>query len=260
MSRRKNRAAQEELYDPYESYNNKKSQRQSQQQDNTINFNSYLKQKRTVQLTPKSENQHEYIYQLTDPSTHIVFATGPAGAGKTFIAMLAAIKALREGRVEKIILTRPAVGVDDEKHGFLPGDLTEKMAPWCMPLLAILKEYYSVPEVEKMIADEVIEICPIAFMRGRTLSKAFVIIDEAQNCSINQVKAILTRIGEGTKMVVTGDLQQHDKKYSSDNGLRDFIDRLKSEGSKMISLVEFKHEDIQRHPAVKEVLRLYGED
>lgn len=259
MSRRKNRAVEDERYNQYDVYN-KKSNRSSPHQDNTISFNSYAKQRKTVQLVAKTENQQEYIYQLLDPSTTIVLATGPAGAGKTHVAMLAAIKALREGQVDKIILTRPSVGADDEKMGFLPGTLMEKMAPWCIPLLDVLKQYYSVPEINKMIDEEVIEMTSMAFMRGRNFNNVFVILDEAQNCSTNQIKMITTRVSENCKLVITGDLKQHDKKYIADNGFRDFMDRLRNNKTQFISYIEFNTNDIQRSETVKEVLWLYGEE
>lgn len=262
MSRRKSsnsRSAHEESYDFYDS-NQRKSHKVQPQQDNTINFNTYARQKKAVNLIAKTENQQEYIYQLTDPSLSIVLATGPAGAGKTYMAMLAAIKSLREGYVDKIIISRPMTGVDDEKTGFLPGTLMEKMAPWCIPLLDVLKLYYSVPEINKMLENEVIEITPIAFMRGRTFSNCFVIIDEAQNTSVNQVLAITTRVGENCKMVITGDLKQHDKKFNSDNGFKDFLERVKAADTRYISYVEFDTVDIQRSETVKEVLRLYDEE
>jgi phosphate starvation-inducible protein PhoH and related proteins len=262
MSRRKGRATQEDamLYDMYDSYHKKTTHKTQPQQDNTINFSSYLKQKKSVHLTAKTENQQEYVYQLTDPSLSIVLATGPAGAGKTYMAMLAAIKALREGHVDKIIISRPSTGVDDEKMGFLPGTLMEKMAPWCIPLLDVLKQYYSVPEINKMIENEIIEMTPIAFMRGRTFTNCFVIIDEAQNTSVNQILAITTRVGENCKMVITGDLKQHDKKFMVDNGFKDFLQRVKSTDTRFISYIDFNQADIQRSETVKEVLRLYGEE
>ncbi len=229
---------------------------------NTISFNQYTeKLKRTVDLIPKTLNQEEYIALLTDPKKHIVFATGPAGTGKTMLAMLAAIKAFKEGEVNKIILSRPAVGVDDEKHGFLPGDLNAKMEPWVLPLFDVLHEYYSPKDTERMVAEKKIEIAPLAFLRGRNLRDAFIICDEMQMASVNQLKTVLTRLAEGSKMVITGDLRQQDRKFHGDKGgLQDFLSRLDDYEGSSIGRVEFAHKDIQRHPVVAEVLHLYGDD
>jgi len=228
--------------------------------DNTVvSFNSYVQQRKSVTLIPKSLNQEEYISLLTDDSKSIVFATGPAGTGKTMLAVLAGIKAYKEGEVKKIVLTRPAVGVDDEKHGFLPGDINAKMEPWTRPLFDVFAEYYSPRDIARMIDEQVIEISPLAFMRGRNFRDSWIIADEMQNATAGQIKMLLTRLGEGSKIVVTGDLQQMDKKFVAENGLRDFLTRLDSGSSQRISSVEFAGRDIQRHPVVTEVLKLYGE-
>lgn len=226
---------------------------------NVLNFKSYVQQRKEVHLTPKSLKQEEYIEHLLDPTKIVVFATGPAGTGKTMLAVLAAIKAYKEGTCEKIIITRPAVGVDDEKHGFLPGDLNEKMAPWTRPIFDVMKEYYSPREIALMLEDEIIEISPLAFLRGRTFKNAWIIFDEAQNTSVNQMKMVLTRIGDNSKMVITGDLNQNDRKFAAENGLADFLDKLSQSKSKIITLVHFGNRDIMRHAVVKEVLCMYGE-
>jgi len=227
--------------------------------NNTLSFNQYVQQRKTVHLIPKSLNQETYIELLTDETKHIVFATGPAGTGKTMLAMLAGIKAFKEGSVSKIILTRPAVGVDDERHGFLPGNITAKMEPWTRPLFDVMQEYYSTKDIARMIDENTIEIAPLAFMRGRNFRDSWIIADEMQNATAGQIKMLLTRLGEGSKIVVTGDLQQMDKKFIAENGLRDFLTRLDSGSSQRISSVEFTGRDIQRHPVVAEVLKLYGE-
>jgi phosphate starvation-inducible PhoH-like protein len=227
--------------------------------DNTVNFNDYVQKRKHIVLSAKSQNQQEYINALLDEGRNIVFATGPAGSGKTLLGVMAGIKAFREGHVDKLILTRPAVGVDDEKHGFLPGDLTSKMAPWLRPLFDVIAEYYSQKDISYMLEDQRIEITPLAFMRGRTFKNSWVVFDEAQNSTVNQMKMVLTRLGENSRMVVTGDLCQYDRKFLNDNGLRDFIDRLTLANSERICHVKFTHGDIQRHPVVEEVLKLYGE-
>ena len=228
--------------------------------DNTVSFDNYVQQKRKpVHLIPKSLNQEEYIKLLTDDTKHIVFATGPAGTGKTMLAMLAGIKALKEGEVSKLILTRPAVGVDDEKHGFLPGDLNAKMEPWTRPLFDFIAEYYRPQEVAKMLDEQIIEISPLAFMRGRTFKYAWIVADEMQNATPGQMKMLLTRLGEGSKIAVTGDTQQADRKENN-NGLLDFQRLVATyQHSKYVAGVQFCAKDIMRHPAVAEILDIYGE-
>lgn len=228
--------------------------------DNTISFNNYVQQRKTVHLIPKSLNQEEYISLLTDESKHIVFATGPAGTGKTMLAMLAGIKAFKEGAVSKLILTRPAVGVDDEKHGFLPGDINAKMEPWTRPLFDVIGEYYGPKEIARMLEEQVIEISPLAYMRGRTFKGAWIVADEMQNATPGQMKMLLTRLGEGSKIVVTGDTRQADRR-ENDNGLLDFKGLVEAyQHSKYVAGVEFTAKDIARHPAVAEVLKIYRED
>ena len=227
--------------------------------NNTLSFNQYVQQRKTVHLIPKSLNQEHYIELLTDQTKHIVFATGPAGTGKTMLAMLAGIKAFKEGQVSKLILTRPAVGVDDERHGFLPGNINAKMEPWTKPLFDVIQEYYNPREVARMLEEQVIEISPLAFMRGRTFKGSWVVADEMQNATPGQIKMLLTRLGEGSKIVVTGDTRQADRS-DSDNGLLDFkglVERYQQ--SKYVAGVEFERKDIARHPAVKEILDIYGE-
>lgn len=227
--------------------------------DNTVDFNSYAQHRKTVHLIPKSLNQEEYVSLLTDESKYIVFATGPAGTGKTMLAMLAGIKAFKENKVKKLILTRPAVGVDDEKHGFLPGDLNAKMEPWTRPLFDFISEYYRPQEVTRMLEEQQIEISPLAYMRGRTFKDAWIVADEMQNATPGQMKMLLTRLGEGSKIVVTGDTRQADRR-ENDNGLLDFQRLVAAyQRSKYVAGVQFCAKDIMRHPAVAEILDIYGE-
>jgi phosphate starvation-inducible PhoH-like protein len=226
---------------------------------NVVSINTYYNKKRQVQLIPKTLNQEAYINLLTDPSKIIVFATGPAGTGKTMLAMMAGIQALKQGAVTKIVLTRPAVGVDDERHGFLPGDLNQKMEPWTRPLFDVLSEYYDRKEITRMLDEQIIEISPLAFMRGRTFKEAWIIADEMQNATPNQMKMLLTRIGENSKMIVTGDTRQADRK-DADNGLLDFKELVEQyRNCQFVSGVEMSGKDIQRHPAVVEILKIYKE-
>ena len=238
-----------------------KAQRQKQQHyevENTINFNQPEKRtrQRSIEIIPKSRAQERLVLSLFDPDTHITIAVGPAGTGKTYLAVQAAIKALRSGEIEKIVLTRPAVGVDDEKHGFLPGDLNQKMEPWTRPLLDVLHEYYSPKDVTQMLADHTIEISPLAFMRGRTFKSAYIIADEMQNATPGQMKMLLTRIGVGSRIVVTGDVEQADR-ASVNNGLIDIAARLEKTPSKGLQVCRLGTKDIQRHPIITTVLEIY---
>ena len=195
---------------------------------------------------------------LADAKKDVVFGIGPAGTGKTLIAVLTSIKLFKEGVVDKIIVTRPAVSVDEDL-GFLPGTLEQKMAPWTRPIFDVLREYFTAKEIEGMIAEGVLEIAPLAYMRGRTFKKAYIIADEMQNSTANQMKMLLTRLGEGSKMAVTGDLNQADR--MKDNGLIDFINHLGKFGNAShLASIEFGHQDIERHDAVREVLEVYGDE
>lgn len=227
----------------------------------TIDFNQpYSKQyRKPIELIPQSINQEKYIIALTDPDTDIVVVSGPAGTGKTYLAMLAAIKAIKQGDCEKILLTRPAVAVDDEKHGFLPGDLNAKMEPWVRPLFDVLKEFYSTNELDHMIEEQIIEIAPLAFCRGRTFKNSWIICDEMQNASPNQTKMIMTRIGEGSKIVITGDTTQADRK-NPDNGLLDLTRKIQDYHVPGMKTCEFDSKDIRRHNIITHILKLYGEE
>ena len=207
-------------------------------------------------ITPRNLKQRYLLSLLENPNKHINFAIGPAGTGKTLISTLFAIKKFSEGEIKKIVITRPAVSVD-EQHGYLPGTLVEKMSPWTRPMFDIFEEYYSPYQIESMVKDNVIEIAPLAYMRGRTFKNALIIADEMQNATDSQMKMLLTRVGENSKMVVTGDLEQHDRGYH-DNGLKMFVDRLVQYQSDMIGVVEFTSEEVERHPVVSEVLDIYA--
>lgn len=213
--------------------------------------------KKQLDLVPKSINQEKYILSLINDSTDVVVVSGPAGTGKTYLAMIAAIKAYREGKCNHIILTRPAVSVDDEKHGFLPGDLTAKMEPWTRPLLDVLKEYYSMKELTYMLEEQIIEIAPLAFMRGRTFKNCYIILDEGQNATPAQIKMLLTRIGQNSKIIITGDTDQTDRK-TADNGLLDLHNKLKKHPVPGIDCCEFTVKDVQRHHIIEKVLKLYS--
>ena len=219
-------------------------------------FPSQRSPNKTVELRPKSINQEKLILNLLDEEISIVVATGPAGTGKTYLTMLAAIKALRSKAVDRLILTRPAVGVEDEKHGFLPGNLVSKMEPWTRPLFDVLQEYYHQRDILRMIDDQIIEIAPLAYMRGRTFKKSWIIADEMQNATPAQFKMLLTRIGENSKITVTGDTEQADRNIQT-NGLLDLCRRLKVDQVSGLALIEMGTRDIRRHPIISDILNLY---
>ena len=235
------------------------SKKKAVRKENTISFNNQVERaKRGPELIPKSLNQEQYIVGLLDHRVDIVIAYGPAGCGKTYLAMQAAIKALKSGACERIVLTRPAVGVDDESHGYLPGTLEEKMAPWTRPLFDVLREYYTAPEIAKMLEEQTIEVSPLAYMRGRTFKDAWIIGDEMQNATPGQMKMLLTRIGENSKIVVTGDVEQADRKEKQ-NGLLDLCKRMQ-EQTEGITVCKLTSKDIQRHRIIDTVLDMYKEE
>jgi phosphate starvation-inducible protein PhoH and related proteins len=236
-----------------------KTQKRMKQVENTIQFNQAPKQQRLrpIELVPRTRNQESLVMALQDANQHIVITAGPAGTGKTYLAMLAAVRAFRAGEVDRIVLTRPAVGVEDEKHGFLPGDLNQKMDPWVRPLTDILREYYKPQDIADMIQEQKIEIAPLAFMRGRTFKSAYIIADEMQNATPSQCKMLMTRIGENSKIVITGDVEQADRNRGN-NGLMDLCSRLQEGGVKGIAVCHLDNKDIQRHRIIDSVLKLYA--
>ena len=227
----------------------------SPQDAQVLEFKQSQRRKPQVQIVPRNLAQETYLEMLKNPKKYIVFAVGPAGTGKTMLAVQMAIKSLREGSISKVIITRPAVSVDEE-HGFLPGDLNAKMAPWTRPIMDVFEEYYHPKEIATMLEDGVIEIAPLAMMRGRNFKNSFIIADEVQNTSKSQMKMLLTRLGEGSRMVVTGDLYQADR--PKENGLLDFVTLYDESGpKKLIDIAWFDHTHIERHPVVKEILSIY---
>lgn len=207
---------------------------------------------------PKNESQQKLVDCLRNAQKKIVIATGPAGTGKTLFSTQIAVELFLLGVFEKLIFTRPLVTVDEE-IGFLPGSLEDKMAPWMRPIYDILHAHISPKEVVRLIEEKVIEISPLGFMRGRTFKKCCIIADEAQNCTPNQMMMLLTRIGEGSRIFMTGDLEQCDLGKKR-NGLEDFLSRWKLKRSDSISSIEFCTKDVEREPIVKEVLNIYSFD
>jgi phosphate starvation-inducible PhoH-like protein len=225
--------------------------------NNVLDFKPFHKPNKQVNILPRNRNQETYVLSLLDPSKDIVFGIGPAGTGKTLLAVQVAVKQFKEGKVDKIIVTRPAVSVDEDL-GFLPGTLEEKMAPWTRPIFDVLKEYFNAAEITGMIQEGIIEISPLAYMRGRTFKRSYILADEMQNATPNQMKMLLTRLGEESMMAVTGDLNQADR--LKDNGLIDFTTRLETGNQSCLDIVHFTQGDIERHAAVKAVLQVYGDE
>jgi len=227
-------------------------------ESNVINIDRKLHEKRKrVQIYPKNLSQENYLLKLNDQQKMIVFAIGPAGTGKTLLAVQWAIEQLKFGEITKIVITRPAVSVD-EQHGFLPGDLNQKMEPWTKPIMDVFAENFNAREITNMITEGVIETSPLAYMRGRTFKNSIIIADEMQNATPSQMKMLLTRLGQGSKMVVTGDLQQADR--PSNNGLLEFLQLYNNfTGHRYVDICKFDVQDVERHEAVKEILAIYGD-
>ena len=206
-------------------------------------------------IEPRTEAQKEYVKNLF--SNELGFGIGPAGTGKTYLAVAVGVTMFISGAVEKIILSRPAVEAG-ERLGFLPGDMKEKVDPYMQPLYDALNDFLPSKQVQKLLEEKRIEIAPLAFMRGRTLSNAFVVLDEAQNATTMQMKMFLTRLGEGSRMVITGDRTQVDLPRGTASGLADAERILK--GVKGVSFNYFTSKDVVRHPLVARVIEAYEKD
>ncbi|MBD3669233.1 MAG: PhoH family protein [Gammaproteobacteria bacterium] len=210
-----------------------------------------IKTKRVL-IKARGPNQQQYLHQILHED--ISFGIGPAGTGKTYLAVAAAVEALENDQVRRLILTRPAVEAG-ERLGFLPGDLAQKIDPYLRPLYDALYEMLGFERVAKLIERNVIEVAPLAYMRGRTLNDSFIILDEAQNTTREQMKMFLTRIGFGSKAVITGDVTQVDLPRGTQSGLRHAIEVLK--GTEGISFTFFKAKDVVRHPLVQRIVTAY---
>ena len=263
LSKRKTSALRKQQQDTRFTQNRKFTDEQTfyMNESKTIDFSQAQRamkvDKRPIHLIPKTINQSKYIEALLDDDTDIVVVSGPAGTGKTYLAMQAAIKAMKAGECDRIILSRPAIGVEDEEHGFLPGDINQKMEPWTRPLLDVLREYYTAREITHMLEEQIVEIAPLAFCRGRNFKHSWIILDEAQNATPGQLKMIMTRIGSGSKIVITGDIEQADRK-TADNGLLDLQNRLRKGVIPGLQLCTFDIKDVQRHKIIEHVLNLYA--
>ena len=203
-------------------------------------------------IRTRNPNQAAYLDNLA--AFNINFGVGPAGTGKTYLAVAAAVDALEKEQVRRIVLTRPAVEAG-ERLGFLPGDLSQKVDPYLRPLYDALYEMLGFETVDRLIEKNVIEIAPLAFMRGRTLNEAFIILDEAQNTTVEQMKMFLTRLGFGSRMVITGDITQCDLPRQQKSGLRDVLEVL--EGVEGVGFTFFQAQDVVRHPLVQKIVRAY---
>ena len=244
-------------------------QRQKKQQpvektyEKTYEFIQYLspkeKQNFDAKFTkPKNPHQEDYANLLKQKTKKIVVATGPAGTGKTLFATEYGIRNFLSGVYEKLIFTRPSVSVDEEL-GFLPGTLEEKMAPWVRPIYDVLYNFITPKEVTALLEEKIIEIAPLGYMRGRTFKNCWIVADEMQNSTVSQMKMLMTRLGENSRLVITGDLEQYDR-INELNGLEDFLSKFKGKRSSSISSFEFQRSDIQREDVVKEILDIYSGD
>jgi phosphate starvation-inducible PhoH-like protein len=205
---------------------------------------------------PINKNQEEYVKTLGNKTKKIIIASGPAGTGKTLFATEFGVRYFLTGFYEKLIFTRPSVSVDEDL-GFLPGTLEEKMAPWIRPIYDILYNFITPKEVEMLIEEKIIEIAPLGYMRGRTFKNCWIVADEMQNSSVSQMKMLLTRLGENSRLVITGDLEQYDRPNQL-NGLEDFLNKFRGRRSSSISNFEFNKNDIQREEVVREILDIYS--
>ena len=208
--------------------------------------------KRSV-IKARGENQEKYISAIEE--TDLIFGIGPAGTGKTYLAVACAVEALERDRIRKLVLVRPAVEAG-ERLGFLPGDLSQKIDPYLRPMYDALYEMMGFEKVSKLVDRNVIEIAPLAYMRGRTLNDAFIILDEAQNTTVEQMKMFLTRIGFGSKAIVTGDVTQIDLPNAKESGLKHVLRILN--GTEGIAFCNFQAKDVVRHPLVKKIIRAYA--
>ena len=215
--------------------------------------------------SPRGDNQKYYVDTLNNNNAKIVIATGPAGTGKTLFPCIRSIDMLLAGKIDKIVITRPLVTVE-ENLGFLPGKIDEKMSPWTRPIFDIFLEYYSKKELDNLLLENTIEIAPLAFMRGRTFKNTFIIADEMQNSSPGQMQMLTTRIGKGSRLFITGDLEQSDRAAGTNNGLKDIVGKMavyyrnNPTVYKMGEVVALDANDVHRSKIVKHMIDIYAYD
>ena len=214
---------------------------------------------------PKSENQQKYMDYLKNENVSLILSVGPAGTGKTMFACLEAIQLLKNDKINKIIITRPIIGVGDEELGFLPGNMMKKMEPWTQPIFDVFLQYFTKAEIDHFLYNGNIEISPLAFMRGRTFRNAFVIADEMQNTSPSQMAMFVTRFGENSKGVITGDLNQSDKNGQGQvNGLYHLLQKMerytdnREDLERMVKIIRFDEKDVERSKLVGLMVNVYG--
>jgi phosphate starvation-inducible PhoH-like protein len=224
---------------------------------------AYIAKSTQIHYSPRGYNQKLYVDTLHKTSNKLLLVTGPAGTGKTMFACLKAVELLKMGEINKVVVTRPIVTADEE-FGFLPGNIAKKMDPWTRPLFDLFLEHYTKSELENLINTNVIEISPLAFMRGRTFKHSFIIADEMQNSSPNQMKMLTTRIGLNSRLVITGDLDQSDR--TSDNGLKDILTKINNykhnhyanaQDVNMIQIITMNDSDIERSAVVRKIIDIY---
>lgn len=214
-----------------------------------------------LDYSPRSTNQRKLLEYLSSSDYKIIIVTGPAGSGKTLFTCKKAIESIMNREMNKIVITRPLVTVEEEL-GYLPGNLIKKMDPWTKPIFDVFLEQIDKATLEKLMLDNTIEICPLAYMRGRTFKNSYIIADEMQNCSPSQMQMITTRLGKGSKLVITGDINQSDR--SQDNGLSDLIKKINmyfsqnSDIMRLIKVIDFSKDDVYRSSVVKQVLEIYN--
>lgn len=225
---------------------------EAERRKSQLDFDQVTIKTKQVQIIPRSPNQYYYLKNIMEHD--INFGIGPSGTGKTYLAVACAVSALEKGSVRRIVLVRPAVEAG-EKLGFLPGGMAQKVDPYLRPLYDALYEMIGIETVNKLIEKNIIEIAPLAFMRGRTLNDAFIILDESQNTTKEQMKMFLTRIGFGSKAIITGDITQVDLPKNTYSGLRHVITVLKDVGE--ITFTFFQAHDVVRHPLVQEIVKAY---
>jgi phosphate starvation-inducible PhoH-like protein len=228
------------------------STNEAERRKSQLDFDKATIKTKQMHILPRSTNQYYYLKNIME--NDINFGIGPSGTGKTFLAVACAVSALEKGEVKRIVLVRPAVEAG-EKLGFLPGDMAQKIDPYLRPLYDALYEMLGVESVTKLIEKNTIELAPLAFMRGRTLNDAFIILDESQNTTKEQMKMFLTRIGFGSKAVITGDITQIDLPKNSYSGLRHVISVLKD--IEEITFTFFQAQDVVRHPLVQQIVKAY---
>lgn len=262
-TRKSKKQSEKELLHEYHSEVEREREKNVMKQRKLYENMQYLSEKERSHFekkltTPRNISQERYCHLLKQKSKKIVVATGPAGTGKTMFATEYGIRNFLTGVYDKLIFTRPSVSVDEDL-GYLPGTLEEKMAPWVRPIYDILYNFITPKEVTYLMEEKIIEISPLGYMRGRTFKNCWIVADEMQNSSISQMKMLLTRLGENSRLVITGDLDQFDRTGEM-NGLEDFLNKFRGKRSSSISSFEFSRNDIQREEVVKEVLEIYAGD